>query len=207
MAIDANDPEIKALIEEAVNKATEPLVTKNRELLSEVKAAKAKAKGADIDPAEFAALQQHAEEMQARAEKAEKLFKVETEKLTKALSEKDGSLRQILVDQGLTEYAVRAGVASHYLEAVKAIHGPKVQIEQKDGQMVAMLGGKPLGDALTEWVSSDAGKHYAAAPQNTGGGAGGGANKPADTKPVNLVGDKAAQISRAAQLLKEAGAI
>ena len=139
MAIDRNDPEVKALIEDVVKEATEALATKNRELLGEVKTLKAKAKGADIDPAEHAALQQQVEELTDKLAKSEKAFKGETEKLTKALSEKDGSLRQILVDQGLTEYAVKAGVASHYLEAVKAIHGPKVQIEQKDGQMVAML--------------------------------------------------------------------
>lgn len=173
MAIDRNDPEIKALLEEATASATEALAAKNRELLGEVKTLKAKAKGADIDPGEHAALQQQVEELSEKLSKAEKMGKTEIERLSKTLTDKESALRQILVDQGLTENAIKAGVASHYLDAVKAMHGPKVQIEQKDGQMVALLNGKPLGEAIAEWVKSDSGKHYAAAPDNSGGGAGG----------------------------------
>ena len=58
MAIDRNDTEVKALIEEVTAAATEALSAKNRELLGELKALKARTKGADIDPAEHAALDQ-----------------------------------------------------------------------------------------------------------------------------------------------------
>jgi hypothetical protein len=167
-------------LEEAIAKIEEltegvsALSAKNKELLAEKKVLQAKAKGADIDPAEHAALQTKVDELTEQLGASSKKGQAEIEKLTKQLTEKDGALRKHLVDEGLTAAAIKAGVAPHYLDAVKALHGSKVQVEVKDGAYVALLDGKPLADGLTTWAQSDHGKHFVSAPANSGGGAQGG---------------------------------
>lgn len=177
MPIDRKDPEVIALIEEITASATEALATKNRELLGEVKALKAKAKGADIDPAEHAALQTKVEELTDQLGKTEKLSKVETEKLSKALSEKDSALNKYLIEANLTAELVKAGVQPPMLDAVKALHQGKASINAKDGAYEALIDGKPLAEFVTTWAQSDQGKHFVAAPNNNGGGSQGGGGK------------------------------
>lgn len=177
MPIDRKDPEVIALIEEITAAATEALSAKNRELLGEVKTLKAKAKGADIDPAEHAALQSQVEELTDKLGKAEKTGKAEIDKLTKALTEKDGALHKHLIDAGLTDALVKAGVQTPLLDAVKALHQGKASINAKDGAYEALIDGKPLAEFVTTWAQSDQGKHFVAAPNNNGGGAQGGGGK------------------------------
>jgi len=177
MPIDRNDPEVKALIEEVTTAATDALSAKNRELLGEVKALKAKAKGADIDPAEHAALQAQVEELTEKLTKTEKTGKTEIDKLTKTLAEKDGALHKHLIDAGLTDALVKAGVQAPLMDAVKALHQGKASIEIADGNYIAKIDGKPLSEFVTAWAQSDQGKHFVSAPQNSGGGSQGGGGK------------------------------
>jgi hypothetical protein len=177
MPLDRKDPEVIALIEEITASATEALSAKNKELLGEVKALKAKAKGADIDPAEHAALQTQVEELAEKLGKAEKTGKTEIEKLTKALSEKDGALHKHLIDAGLTDALVKVGVQAPMLDAVKALLQGKASINAKDGAYEALIDGKPLAESVATWAQSDQGKHFVSAQQNSGGGAQGGGGK------------------------------
>lgn len=177
MPLDRNDPEVKALIEEVTTAATEALSAKNKELLGEVKTLKAKAKGADIDPAEHAALQAQVEDLSDRLAKTEKSGKTEVEKLTKQLAEKDGALHKHLIDAGLTKALVEAGVQAPMLDAVKALHQGKASINVKDGVYEALIDGKPLAEFVTTWAQSDQGKHFVTAQHNSGGGAQGGSGK------------------------------
>lgn len=202
MAVDRNDPEVKALIEEVTAAATEALSAKNRELLGEVKALKAKAKGADIDPAEHAALQQKVEELTDELGKVQKTSKTEVEKLTRALAEKDGALTQHLIDAGLTDALAKAGVAPHYLNAAKAMFKGQAALKAENGQYQALIGEKPIADAIKAWAQTDEGKHFVSAPANTGGGAsggqGGGGNKTGD-----IGGDKSARLAAIKALAPE----
>ena len=177
MTLDRNDPEVKALIDEVTTAATEALSAKNRELLGEVKTLKAKAKGADIDPAEHAALQAQVEELTEKLTKTDKAGKTEIDKLTKALSEKDGALHKYLIDAGLTDALVKAGVQAPLMDAVKALHQGKASIEVADGNYIARIDGKPLAEFVTSWAQSDQGKHFVSAPQNSGGNSQGGSGK------------------------------
>lgn len=174
MAVDRNDPEVKALIEEVTAAATEALSAKNRELLGEMKVLKAKAKGADIDPADYAALQSKVEELTTELGKVQKSSKSEVEKLMKQLSEKDGALTQHLIDAGLTDALAKAGVAPHYLTAAKAMFRGQAALKAEGAEYKALIGDKPLADAITAWAQSDEGKHFVAAPASSGGGAQGG---------------------------------
>ena len=57
----------------------------------------------------------------------------------------------------------------------------KVEIEGDN--RIAKIGDKDLKSFVSEWVSSDEGKHYTEAPANSGGGAQGGGGK-ADSKTM-----------------------
>ncbi|MDE2431188.1 MAG: hypothetical protein KGM99_20895 [Burkholderiales bacterium] len=207
MTIDRNDPEVKALIEEVTTAATEALAKKNTELLGELKLARAKAKGADIDPAEHAALQTQVEELTEKLTKAEKTGKAEVEKLTKSLAEKDGALTKHLIDAGLTDALVKAGVKPEMLDAVKALHQSKASIEAKDGAYNALIDGKPLAEFVTTWAQSDQGKHFVAAQQNAGGGAAGGGGKGAEKTMTRVEYDQksAAGDTSLPQFFKDGG--
>lgn len=204
MAVDRNDPEVKALIEEVTAAATEALSAKNRELLGEVKALKAKAKGADIDPAEHAALQQKVDELTDELGKATKASKSEVEKLTKALAEKDGALTQHLIDAGLTDALAKAGVAPHYLNAAKAMFKGQAALKADNGAYQALIGDKPIAEAIKAWAQTDEGKHFVSAPANSGGGANGGGGS--GTKTGDIGGDKNARLAAIKALAPE-GAI
>ncbi len=176
-AFDPSDPADKAALAAAVEEVTGPILAKNKELLGEVKTLKAKAKGADIDPAEHAALQSQVEELTEKLGKTEKTGKLEIDKLTKALTEKDGALSKHLIDAGLTDALVKSGVKPEMLDAVKALHQSKASINAKDGAYEALVDGKPLAEFVTAWAQSDQGKHFVAAQQNAGGGSQGGGGK------------------------------
>lgn len=209
MPIDRNDPEVKALIEEVTAAATEALSAKNKELLGEVKTLKAKAKGADIDPAEHAALQTQVEDLSDRLTKAEKTAKTEIDKLTKALAEKDGALQKHLIDAGLTDALAKAGVQPAMMDAVKALHQSRASINAKDGAYEALIDGKPLAEFVTTWAQSDQGKHFVTAPANNGGGSQGGGGQGSGKTMTRAEHDQkaAAGDSSLATFFKEGGTL
>lgn len=173
MAIDRNDPEIISLIEEL----TAPLAAKNKELLGELRSAKAKAKGSDIDPEDYARLQSEVEDLNGRLSNSEKMSKSEIAKLSKSLSEKDGALSGLLVDSGITEALAKAGVAPHYMNPLKAMFKTQAQLVAENGQYKAVIGDKGLADAIGAYLGGDEGKHFVSAPMNSGGGSQGAGGK------------------------------
>lgn len=181
--------------------AVEALTAKNRELLGEVKVAKAKAKGAEIDPAEHAALQSEIEGLRADLTKATKDSAKTIEQLQKDLSAKDNSLQSYLIDNGLTDALVKAGVRSEFMPAAKAMLRNQAQIKADNGDYAALMGDKPLVDAVAEWASSDEGKHFISAPANSGGGAAGGNGGQQSIAPKgNLGGDKTQRVNAIKQM-------
>lgn len=178
----------------------EALTAKNRELMNENKAAKAKAKGAEIDPADYAALQSEVEALKSDLAKAAKESAKTIEQLQKSLTDKDTALQSYLIDNGLTEALVKAGVRSEFMPAAKAMLRSQAQIKADNGEYSALMGDKPLIDAVTEWAASDEGKHFIAAPANSGGGASGG-NGGSPTQPKgNLGGDKVQRVNAIKQM-------
>lgn len=180
--------------------AIEVLSAKNRELLGEVKVAKAKAKGAEVDPAEYAALQSEVDALKADLAKVTKDSTKTIEQLQKDLTSKDGALQSYLIDNGLTEALVKAGVRSEFMGAAKAMLRSQAQIKADNGDYSALMGDKPLVDAVADWAASDEGKHFISAPANSGGGASGG-NGGAATQPKgNLGGDKVQRVNAIKQM-------
>ena len=182
--------------------AVEALSAKNRELLGELKAAKAKAKGAEIDPDDHVRLQNELEEVKAALDKTGKTSKSEMDKLMKQLGERDAALQTVLIEQGLTDALAKNRVKPELMDAAKALLKGKAQIQAAEGNYSALMEGKPLAEAVAEWVAGDAGKHFAAAPENTGGGAAGGGGNFVAPKG-NLGGDKTQRINAIKQRFPE----
>ena len=148
----------------------------NKGLKSDLAKAKAKAKGAEIDPEEHAALKIQVEELTDKAAKTEAMSKKEIEKLTKSLQEKDGALNTYLLDAGLTDALAKSRVMPELMDAAKALLKTQAAIKAENGNYSAVLGDKPLAEAIAEWAKSDKGKPFVAADANNGGGAQGGSN-------------------------------
>lgn len=176
--------------------AIEVLSAKNNQLLGEVKVAKAKAKGAEIDPAEYAALQNEVETLKSELTKATKDSTKTIEALQASLSEKDGALQSYLIDNGLNDAMLKAGIKPEFMSAAKAMLKANTKVTAENGQYSALMGDKPLFDAITEWAASDEGKHFVSAPANSGGGATGGNGNAASIAPKgNLGGDKGQRVN------------
>lgn len=178
---------------EDLKNAVEALSAKNRELLGELKAAKAKAKGVEIDPVEHEQLRTQVEELTGKLTKAEKAAAKQIEDLTKVVSTKDAALQSYLIDNGLSDAMLKAGVRPEMMPAVKAMLKGKATIKDEGGNIAAFMGDQPLTDAVSAWAASDEGKHFVSAPANTGGGAAGGNGNGTggNTNKGNLGGSKA----------------
>lgn len=210
MPFDANDEDTKAAIEAAVLKAVEPLAAKNKELLGELKKAK---KGAEIDPADYQALETERDELVSKLGEANKLLKTTTkaaEDATKALGDERGFTERLLADNGLNEALLAAGVKNPaHLKGAAALLRSGVKIEVgADGARLAKIGDKSLADAVKEWSATDDGKAYVSAPQNGGGGGtGSGKAAPASTAKPNMGGTKEERYAAIEQMKAASGLI
>jgi hypothetical protein len=176
-------------------------------LKADLAKAKAKAKGAEIDPEAHAALQTQVEDLTEKLAKAEGASRKEIEKLTKNLSEKDGALQKYLIDANLTESLAKAGVKPEFMDASKALLKSSAAIKAENGEYVPVIADKPLADYVTEWAKGDQGKHFIAAPANNGGGAGGGDGKGAGGKTMTRAQFDAADHATRAQFAKDGGKV
>lgn len=170
--IDKNDPEVKALIEAAVEAAIEPLERKKDELLGEVKKLR---KNSTIDPDEHQKLADKVTELEAKITESGKALKSaekKAEQAEKALQSESGAVQKLLVDNGLTAELVKIGIVKPAQQkAVKAMLSSQVTVKIDGENRIAVVGDKPLGDFIKEWAASDEGKEFVPAAQNTGSGA------------------------------------
>ncbi len=178
MPVDMNDLEVKKAIKEAVDAAvadaTAGLVAKNQELLGKLKKA---TKDAAIDPAEHQALLEEKDALEAKLAEAQKIVKTATtqaEAARKTLEAESGYISKLLIDNGLTEAIIKAGVKPELTKAVKALLAGQASLKVEGENRTAVIGDKSLSDFVGEWAKSDEGKHFVAAPNNQGGGAPGG---------------------------------
>ena len=161
-------------IKAAVDEATSGLAKKNSELLAELKEAR---RGKQIDPAELDKLQEKIDGLENQLTASQKTIKEQQkafEQTKAALDSESGFTSKLLLDNGLTDALVKAGVAAPFLPAVKAMLSSQAKIAIDGDTRKAVIGDKDLSTFIAEWATSDDGKHYIAAPQNNGGGASGG---------------------------------
>ena len=180
--MDISEEELKAKIDEAIEAATGGLAKKNQELLAELKEAR---KGKAIDPAELDRLQSKIDALEVDLGSAQKASKEQAKLLKQAqdaLASESGFTQKLLLDNGLTDALVKAGVATPLLPAVKAMLGSQAKVIVDGDARKAVIGDKELSEFVASWATSDEGKHYIAAPGNGGGGASGGAGNGSGAK-------------------------
>ena len=164
---------LKAELEE-LKKSNEVLLSDKKKILDEKKKLQAKTDGVDIE--KFFAMSDELETLKAEHSKVTKLSKLEIDKLSKSLQDKDSALQKYLIEDGLSTNLAKAGVKPEFLEASKALLRQKAQLKDEGGEYKAYLGDKALTDGIAEWITTD-GKHFIGGAQSQGGGASGGDGK------------------------------
>lgn len=164
-------------LEEAITKinemqtSIEKLEGKNKELVREKQAIKAKVDGIDQD--QYAKDLEQLNVLQGQVKDLEKVNKelsTNNESLANLAESKGQSLEKYLVESNLTDALVAAKVKPELMKAASAMFRSQTQIiEGEDGYSVN-LGDKDIKTAITEWGASDEGKAFVSAPENQGGG-------------------------------------
>jgi len=207
MAFDPNDPDTKAALKAAIDEAVAGLQTKNTELLAKLKKAQ---KDATIDPADHAALQAELDATQAKlaeAVKAAKAANTEAEKFKKTYETEAQVAHKLLVDNGLTEALLKAGVKPEYQKAAKALLSGQVALVADGDNRIAKVGDKALADFIGEWAKGDEGKHFVAAIPNGGGGAPGGGSGAGEKKIMTRSAFDALDMTAKADFSKAGGVL
>ena len=198
---------VKDLVDAAVTEATAGLVAKNQELLGKLKKA---TKDAQIDPVEHQALQAELEQTQAKLTEAQKIAKTattEAEKAKKALESESGFTTKLLIDNGLNDAPLKAGVKPEMSKAVKALLAGQVTIKADGDKRDAMIGDKSLSDFVGEWAKTDEGKHFVSAPNNQGGGATGGGTDKGQVKTMTRAAFEALDATAKVEFSKGGGTL
>lgn len=184
----------------ALQAEKEAVAKKNAELLAEVK--KERSKSREIDADKYYAMVDELEAVKAENSKLNgelKLKGKEFEKLTATIGEKEATLQKLIIDDGLNNALVSAGVKPEFMAGAKALLRSQAQLKDN----AAVIGDKPLQDFMTEWVAGD-GKHYIAAANNSGSGAGGGSrDSGGQTVDLKSASNKAERIAAIEAKLKQ----
>jgi DNA repair exonuclease SbcCD ATPase subunit len=159
-------------LEQAIEEATSALVKKKNELLAELKTARKNAENSiDADK-----LQDKIESLETERDtllKQQKENAKALETATKLLESESGFTSKLLLDNGLTDALVKAGIAPQFLPAAKSLLSTQAKIIAEGDTRKAVIGDKELSAFVKEWTASDEGKHFVQAPTNGGGGADG----------------------------------
>lgn len=147
------------------------LEAKNSELVGENRKLK---RGAEIDPEDLGRAERERDEWKGKAETAQRELKTVQASLataTETLKGEQGYTQKLLVDNGLMAALTEAGVKNPVnlkaaLALIRTSNPAEVKVEGDN--RTAMIGGKPLAEFVKAWAASDDGKHFVAAPVNTG---------------------------------------
>lgn len=179
---------------------TEGILSKNKELLDEVKKLKRSKEENNGDLTKYYELQDKYDALKDEKTKLEHDFKKTSKSLETVMSEKDGltnKLTTLIVDNGLTGELSKAGVKPEYMEATQALLRDKVQLVEDK----AMVGDKSLDEFMKEWATTD-GKAFVKAPENGGAGAGGGSGGGGIDKNLKP-GTKEYDLAKAKELIEK----
>lgn len=193
---------------DALNERLEAAERANQGLKADLSKAKAKAKGAEIDPELHAELQSKVEELTSQLSKVQKESTKQIETLTKQLSEKEGAVSKYLIDSQLSDSLAKVGVKPEFMEAAKSLLKGQTTVKTDNGEYQALIGDKGIFDFVKEWSAGDSGKHFVQAPANSGGGAGGdGGSGSGGAKQMTRAQFDAADVKTKSEFSKAGGKI
>lgn len=174
MSIDITSPEIQGIIKAAIDEEVKGLKAKNSELHEKLKKA---TKDSQIDPEDYYQLREKNNELEdklAEAQKAIKQNASDFDKVKKAHESEALYVQKLLIDNGLSDAILKAGVKPELAKAAKALFAGQAAIKIDGDNRSAVIGDKSIDDYIKDWAASDEGKHFIAAPLNQGGGGQGG---------------------------------
>jgi hypothetical protein len=177
--------EITAEIQQLIDDEKAALKAKNDELIIEMRKLRL---DSVIDPKEFSDLKEQNINLQEKLNEQAKALKQAAKQFDdaqKSLKAESEFTQRLLIDNGISEALVSERVKPGLLKAAKAILEKEAAIQIDGDKRSALIGGKPLKDAIAEWAKSDEGKEFIAAPANQGGGAPGGTQAGSASKVVN----------------------
>ena len=183
---------------EDLKNQVEATASKNKELLSELRVAKNKNK--DIDPDAYNKALDENEQLKEELSKLDKNSKIELEKLSKTLTDKDSKLKQILVTDGLRDAFVKNGADKELLDAVLALHQNKVQLSE---DYTPNVDGKDLNTFAKEWLSGDGKRFLEFTPTSGGGSNGSGGSNGGDISKYFDKTSKEFNLTKQAEILRE----
>ena len=167
---------------EQINALATGLAGKNAQLLEKLSAGKLSGNESAAELENLRLFKQNAdqkilEEGQQYEEAKQGLIKTHGEDLLKANGRGDkaeAQLKTLLIDNGLSAALDGVNINKNLKAGAVAMLQSGAVIT--DGK--AMIGDKSLSDAVTEWASTDAGKAFCLAENNSGGDGLGGNNSP-----------------------------
>jgi hypothetical protein len=171
-------------LEAAIEEATQPLIKKRDELLKEVKVARKNLENVgDVEKLHerIDALETERDTLAKQTKETSK----QLESVSKQLESESGFTSKLLLDNGLTDALVKAGIKKELLPAAKALFSQQAKVIADGDARKAVIGDKELSAFVTEWSASDEGKHFVQAPTNGGGGADGSKPTQQGDKIVN----------------------
>lgn len=137
---------------EELKASNEAILSKNKELLGELKKERAKNREVDLDT--YNKVIEENEVIKANLEKVQKEYKTQVEKLSNDLNGKDAYLQKVIVDDGITKALLDAGVKKEMLAPAIAMLKGEVKTINDNGDYKAVVGDKALNDYAGEWVKN-----------------------------------------------------
>lgn len=157
---------------------------------------------ANADPANaarLAELTQNRKMLEDRIKEQARKHGEEIAKLNTKIAQKDKFIHKLLIDEGLTKALIEAGVEKPYLRAAKSFLAGDVKVQETDdekyvAQVETDTGTLSIEQYVSDWVSSEDGKHFVAPPKGADAGGSkpgqkvlaGGEKNPFDPKAPNL---------------------
>lgn len=147
------------------------LKRKNDELIGKVKRLKAGESSGDVDKLEeeLAQYKDQAEKLTREKTRIERDYARKLEDLGGKLKSEAEFTSRLVVDRGLTDALIKAGIDEEHLPILREFHKSKVKLtDDREPLYTAADGEKPLADYLKTWAETE-GKRYVKAPVHMGG--------------------------------------
>lgn len=169
-----DDAEGKAYLQSLLDESVSGLKTKNTELLDKLKKEKDALREAEGKLEELEdTVAKGKPDFEREKQKLEAKFNKETKELREQLEAANGHVNKLVIENGLSEALTKANISPVHQKAVAALlkTSSKIELDITGDTPTAKVGDKGLADYVKSWAESEEGKHYVAAPANSGGGA------------------------------------
>ncbi|MEN9924164.1 MAG: hypothetical protein RL268_290 [Pseudomonadota bacterium] len=199
----ADETFTKADIDAAVEKALEGVKSKNSELMDEVKKLKSDLRRTqEITPETLASIEAERDKAVGELTEARKqvgTLTKERDAAAKALETEQSAARTFALDAEVNKAIAEGGVLPALAPALMAMVKQGAKTDLVDGKYAVLIGDKPAGDHIKAFLDTDEGKHFRAAPMNSGGGAPGSGGTRGDSKTMTRAEHQSLTLSNPAQ--------